>query len=68
MANLPEEFMTDFLPHIEDMTLFGKPVMKLSKKELAATIAYLQLEIASTRDQFNRVSVYQAPSKYRKPS
>ena len=63
---IPKDIVEKFLPTAEKIILFDKPIMFLTKKEMAVTIAYLLREVEHTRDQFTRVAVYQSSTRYRK--
>jgi hypothetical protein len=56
--------MEQYLPVTEGIVIMGQPVLSLSKKELAATVAYLIGEVEEKKKLFNEVSVFQRPKRY----
>ena len=59
---LPEDFIEQFYPVSQNVSLMGKPLASFTKKDLAATIAYLLQEVDAKQQVLNELCVYQTPN------
>ena len=56
--------MDTFLPSAEGITILGKPLPSLTKRELSATVVFLLSEMEEKQRVLNEIHIVQQPGRY----